>query len=225
MSANLAQIKAAILAVAETPASGDAASSTLDSVESRLVSLGATSNARLATLIGQCSFESAGFRVLSEDLMYSAERLEQVFPRDFQGSSAASCAYQPQKIANVIYANRMGNGDTASGDGYRFRGRGWIQLTGKSNYERYSSLVGEKLTSDPDLAAEPNIAWCIAVAFLSNTYHAGKSLMQWADIGNQTEVTLGINGGTLGLAEREERVRKAAQILANAARPGADQIA
>ncbi|MEM1362851.1 MAG: glycoside hydrolase family 19 protein [Pseudomonadota bacterium] len=225
MLADLAEIKSAIVAVAETPAHGDTASSTLESVMQKLVTLGANTNARMATLIGQCSVESFGFSSLTEDLRYSAERLEQVFPADFRHVSAADYAYQPQKIANLIYANRMGNGDTASGDGFRYRGRGWIQLTGKYNYQHYAPIVGEDLTSNPDLAAEPNIAWLIAVAFMANTSRGGKTLLEWADSGNQTEVTLGINGGVTGLSAREVRVKKAAQVLASGSGTGPDQLA
>jgi len=99
---------------------------------------------RVAGFFAQCGHESAGFKVLEENLHYRAETLDKIFPKYFKnaGRDASAYAKQPEKIANVVYASRMGNGDTASGDGYKFRGRGPIQLTGRDNYTAFGKTIG-----------------------------------------------------------------------------------
>jgi putative chitinase len=108
----------------------------------------------VAAFLGQCAVESAGFRSLEEDLSYSATRLCQVWPDRFPNvESAASCMMQPEALANRVYANRMGNGDEASGDGWRFRGRGLIQITGRTAYERFATAMHMGLDQAVDHAA------------------------------------------------------------------------
>src|SRR6266496_5173301 len=104
---------------------------------------GITTNLRLAHFLAQCALESTGFTATVENLNYSAQRLLQVFPKYFRGVNPNDYARNPEKIGNQVYANRMGNGDEASGDGFKFRGRGYIQLTGKNNYTSFSKFVGE----------------------------------------------------------------------------------
>ena len=164
------------------------------------------SNLRLAHFLGQCAHESANFKRAEENLNYSAAGLLRVFGKYFDAETAQKFAMQPQKIAARVYANRMGNGDEASGEGYKFRGRGYIQLTGKSNYASFSADFGSDCVANPDLVASQfplaSAAW----------FFAKNNLNQIADLGEGDEVikkiTLKINGGTNGLKERGEWFRK-----------------
>lgn len=114
---------------------------------------GITSNLRLAHFLAQCALESVKFTATVENLNYSAQGLLNTFPKYFRGVDPADYARNPQKIANRVYANRMGNGDEASGDGFKFRGRGYIQLTGKSNYTSFTQFIGDDCVANPDLVA------------------------------------------------------------------------
>jgi len=114
---------------------------------------GITSNLRLAHFLAQCALESNRFKATVENLNYSAQRLLKVFPKYFKGVDPAPYANNSIKIGNWVYANRMGNGNEASGDGYRFRGRGYIQLTGRNNYTSFSQFIGEDCVANPDLLA------------------------------------------------------------------------
>ncbi len=114
---------------------------------------GITTNLRLAHFLAQCALESNRFKATVENLNYSAQRLLKVFPKYFKGVDPAPYANNPTKIGNRVYANRMGNGNEASGDGYRFRGRGYIQLTGRNNYTSFSKFIGEDCVANPDLLA------------------------------------------------------------------------
>ncbi len=114
---------------------------------------GITSNLRLAHFLAQCALESVEFTATVENLNYRAARLQQIFPKYFKGVDPAQYANNPEKIGNRVYANRMGNGDEASGDGFKFRGRGYIQLTGKNNYTSFSQFIGEDCVANPDLVA------------------------------------------------------------------------
>lgn len=112
---------------------------------------GITTNLRLAHFLAQCALESNRFTATEENLNYSAQRLLAVFPKYFKGVDPTPYARNPTKIGNRVYANRMGNGDEASGDGFKFRGRGYIQLTGRDNYTRFSKFIGEDCVANPDL--------------------------------------------------------------------------
>lgn len=114
---------------------------------------GITTNLRLAHFLAQCALESIEFTATVENLNYKAARLLQVFPKYFKGVDPATYANNPTRIGNRVYANRMGNGDEASGDGFKFRGRGYIQLTGKNNYTQFSQFIGEDCVANPDLVA------------------------------------------------------------------------
>ena len=156
---------------------------------------------RLAHFLAQCGHESGGFRATQENLNYSAKGLNGIFKKYFPTeASAVEYARKPQKIANKVYANRMGNGTEASGDGYKFRGRGYIQLTGKSNYTLFGKAIGEDICANPDLVSSK-------YALLSAAWFWSKNgLNTIADGGSEdsvvTSVTKRVNGGTNGLADR-----------------------
>lgn len=155
---------------------------------------------RLAHFLAQCAHESGNFKSVSENLNYSSGRLNQVFPSYFKNKDVNEYGGKPEKIANLVYGNRMGNGPETSGDGYRFRGRGYIQLTGRSNYAAFSSSIGVDVTSNPDLVSTTYPLASAAWFFSKN------KLLAIADTGSTPDVvekiTRRVNGGTLGLADR-----------------------
>ena len=156
--------------------------------------------ARVAGFISQCQHESADFTALSENLNYSAKGLAGTFRKYFPSEAEATpYARKPEKIANRVYANRMGNGAEASGDGYKFRGRGLVQLTGRANYTQCSKdLFGDDcLVQNPDLVCEPEYAVLSACWF----WHKNR-LNDICDRGDVVLLSKRINGGTLGLADR-----------------------
>jgi putative chitinase len=153
---------------------------------------GITSNLRLAHFLAQCALESTGFTATVENLNYRAARLMQVFPKYFRGVDPAAYANNPAKIANRVYANRMGNGDEASGDGFKFRGRGYIQLTGKTNYTSFSQFIGEDCVADPDLVATKYPLASAAFYFSSN--HIWGICDRGANDATITQVSVAVNG-------------------------------
>lgn len=162
-----------------------------------------------AGFIGQCGHECGNFRVLEENLNYRAETLMKLWPRRFPTREVADqYARNPKKIANKVYADRMGNRDEASGDGYRFRGRGCIQLTGSTNYFQAGKALGEDFWANPDLVATPRYAALTAGWFWST--HNCNAL---AEAGDWTALTKKINGGTIGLQDRVAHIRQAIQVL------------
>lgn len=168
---------------------------------------------RLAHFLAQCGHESGGFRVTSENLNYSAKGLMGIFKKYFPTEAIAN-AYQrnPQKIANKVYANRMANGDEASGDGYKFRGRGYIQLTGKDNYTQFGKAIGEDIPSNPDSVSGK-------YALLSAAWFWSKNgLNKLADGGATdavvTSITKRVNGGTIGLPDRIKHFKEYYHLLA-----------
>jgi putative chitinase len=168
-----------------------------------------------AAFIGQCAHESANFRVLQENLNYRAATLLKLFPRTqrrawgFTPEEAAEYERQPKRIANRIYGNRMGNRDEASGDGYRFRGRGCIQLTGSANYHHAGQALGADLIMEPDLVATPQYA-ALTAGWFWNT----QKLNALAEAGDWTGLTKRINGGTIGLEDRKNHINHALAVLA-----------
>jgi putative chitinase len=172
---------------------------------------GITTNLRLAHFLAQCALESTGFTATVENLNYSAQRLVQVFPKYFKGVNPNDYARNPEKIGSRVYANRMGNGDEASGDGFKFRGRGYIQLTGKNNYTSFSKFVGEDCVANPDLVATKYPLASAAFYFSSNNIWA--ICDRGADDATVTSVTKAVNGGTHGLAERLQNFRIFNQAL------------
>ena len=168
---------------------------------------------RLAHFLAQCGHESGGFRATQENLNYSAKGLNGIFKKYFPTeASAAAYARQPQKIANKVYANRMSNGDEASGDGYKFRGRGYIQLTGKANYTLFGKAIGEDILSNPDVVSG-KYALLSAAWFWSNN-----GLNKLSDGGATdavvTTITKRVNGGTIGLADRIKHFKEYYHLLA-----------
>lgn len=164
---------------------------------------GITNNLRLAHFLSQCGHESGSWKAVRENLNYSAKGLMGIFKKYFPNASLAN-AYQrqPEKIANRVYASRMGNGAEASGDGYKFRGRGYIQLTGKENYTRFDATVPENIVADPDLVATKYPLASAAFFFNSNKLWA--ICDKGADNATVTAVTKRVNGGTIGLADRQK---------------------
>lgn len=163
-----------------------------------------------AAFIGQCSHECNHFKTLEENLNYRAETLQKLFGHKFQPNEFALYAHQPEKIANRIYANRMGNRDEKSGDGWRFHGRGCIQLTGHDNYYHFGQSVQRDMVKDPQLVATPMYAALSAGWFWKT--HGCNDL---AESGNNEGLCKRINGGLFGLNERNELTRKALAVLAS----------
>jgi putative chitinase len=168
---------------------------------------------RLAHFLAQCGHESAGFKATSENLNYSVKGLMGIFKKYFPTEALANAyARKPEKIANKVYASRMGNGDEASGDGYKFRGRGYIQLTGKQNYTAFDTAVEDNILANPDLVSTKHALASAAWFWKKN----GLSLI--ADTGSSTEVvtkiTKRVNGGTIGLVDRIKHFKEYHALLA-----------
>ena len=162
---------------------------------------------RASAWLGQIHVESAGLTRLVENLTYSADRLCQVWPARFPSLQAAAiCVGDPRAIAEKVYGGRLGN--SSAGDGYRYRGRGLLQLTGRDNYVRFGQALGLDLAGVPDLAADPAIAATIAGAFWSQ-----HGLNAPADRGDVEAITRAINGGLTGYADRVEQVARARAAL------------
>jgi len=163
---------------------------------------------RVAAFLAQTAHESGGYTAIKENLNYKAESLCRVWPRYFNPSNANEYAHQPEKIANRAYANRMGNGPEESGDGWKFCGRGLIQLTGKDNYTRYAQATEQTL----DEASEhlSTFEGCVQSAAW---FWEANNLNQYADSGDILTMTKRINGGTLGLEDRQKHYTHALHVL------------
>jgi putative chitinase len=162
-----------------------------------------------ASFIGQCSHECGNFKTLEENLNYKAETLMKLWKTRFPTIEIANeYARNPKKIANKVYANRMGNRDESSGDGFRFRGRGCIQLTGHANYFHAGQACGEDFVMNPDLVATPKYA-AMTAGWFWNTH----KLNQYADRTDFLMMTKKINGGTIGLDDRIKHINHALDIL------------
>jgi putative chitinase len=159
-----------------------------------------TTPLRLAHFLAQCAHESGGFRSVVENLNYSADGLKKIFPKYFPGSLNESYAKNPQKIGSRVYGGRMGNGIESTGEGYKYRGRGYIQLTGKSNYTRFANFIGEDVVNDPDLVATKYPLASAAFFFDSNKIWDICDRGPGDDV--VTAVTKRVNGGTIGLPDR-----------------------
>jgi len=159
-----------------------------------------TNPLRLAHFLAQCGHESGGFKAVSENLNYSADGLKKIFGKYFPGNLNESYARQPEKIASRVYGGRMGNGDESTGEGFKFRGRGYIQLTGKNNYTNFAKFIGEDTVSNPDLVATKYPLASAAFFFDSNKLWS--ICDKGADVATVTAVTKRVNGGTIGLPDR-----------------------
>lgn len=171
-----------------------------------------TTPLRLAHFLAQCGHESAGFKLVNENLNYSADGLKKIFPKYFPGTLNESYARNPEKIASRVYASRMGNGDEASKEGFKFRGRGYIQLTGKSNYASFTKFIGEDCVANPDLVATKYPLASAAFFFDSNKLWS--ICDKGADDATVTAVTKRVNGGTIGLADRIKHFKEYYSLLA-----------
>ena len=167
---------------------------------------------RVAAFIAQCAHESGGFKFLKENLNYRAVSLKRTFPKYFPTDAIAQdYASRPNKqeaIANRVYANRMGNGDEASGDGFRYLGRGLIQLTGKNNYTLFAAAIDTPLEEIPEYLQTFEGAVQSACWFWEQN-----NLNKWADAGDILNMTKRINGGTIGLDDRIKHYNHALHVL------------
>ena len=170
-----------------------------------------TNNLRLAHFLSQCGHESGGFKAVSENLNYSADGLKKIFGKYFPGTLSESYAKQPEKIASRVYGGRMGNGDEASKEGYKFRGRGFIQLTGKANYTNFTKFIGEDCISNPDLVSTKYPLASAAFFFDSNKLWS--ICDKGADDATVTAVTKRVNGGTIGLPDRIKHFKEYYNLL------------
>lgn len=172
---------------------------------------GITNTLRLAHFLAQCGHESGGFKAVSENLNYSADGLKKIFPKYFPGNLNESYARNPEKIASRVYGGRMGNGDENSKDGFKFRGRGYIQLTGKANYTSFDKFVDDDIMSNPDLVATKYPLASAAWFFNSN------KLWSICDQGSSDDVvkkvTQRVNGGQIGILDRIKHFKEYYDLL------------
>ena len=175
---------------------------------------GIVTPAQQASWIGQCGHECGNFRIMEENLNYRAATLLKLFPKTpkrqwgFTPEEAAAYEKQPQRIANRIYGNRMGNRDEASGDGFRFRGSGFLQLTGMSNFHHAGQALGVDFVMQPELVRTPKYA-----AQTAGWFWQTHRLNQYADSGDILTMTKRINGGTIGLEDRKKHITHALHVL------------
>ncbi|MFD1613494.1 glycoside hydrolase family 19 protein [Gelatiniphilus marinus] len=171
----------------------------LPHVNTVLPNFGIDTPLRKAHFLSQLAHESGGLKYNQENLNYSAKALRSVFGKYFKTNEIAEAyARKPEKIANRVYGNRMGNGDEASGDGWKFRGRGLIQLTGKNNYQKFAHDHGVDCVNNPDLILDPELALTSACWFWKKN-----NINRYADDDDIHMVTKRINGGTNGLLHRQ----------------------
>jgi len=175
---------------------------------------GIVTPAQQASWIGQCGHEGGNFRIMEENLNYRAPTLLKLFPQNpkrvwgFTPETAAAYERQPQRIANRIYGNRMGNRDEASGDGFRFRGSGFLQLTGMNNFYHAGQALGVDFIMQPELVRTPMYA-----AQTAGWFWQTHRLNQYADSGDILTMTKRINGGTIGLEDRKKHIEHALHVL------------
>jgi putative chitinase len=167
---------------------------------------------RLAHFLAQAGHESGGFKAVNENLNYGAKGLLGIFKKYFPTpEKAALYERKPEKIANLVYGGRMGNGPEASGEGWKFRGRGYIQLTGKDNYKAFDAVVAESIVDNPDLVATKYPLLSAAWFFHKNGLH--KIADQGATDAVVTSVTKRVNGGTIGLPDRIKHFKEYYNLL------------
>ena len=168
---------------------------------------------RLAHFLAQAGHESGGFKLVNENLNYGAKGLLGIFKKYFPTEAKAKeYERKPEKIANLVYGSRMGNGAETTGEGYKFRGRGYIQLTGKDNYKAFDAVVTESIVDNPDLVATKYPLLSAAWFFHKNGLH--KIADKGATDAVITEVTKRVNGGTIGLPDRIKHFKEYYSLLA-----------
>lgn len=165
---------------------------------------------KLAHFLAQCGHESGGFKLVQENLNYSSDGLKKIFPKYFPGNLSESYARNPEKIASKVYGGRMGNGGEETKEGYKFRGRGYIQLTGKDNYTAFGKAINEDIVSNPDLVSSKypllSAAWFFSKNCLKKCVDASDTTV--------TSVTKCVNGGTIGLPDRLKHFKEYYHLLA-----------
>jgi putative chitinase len=185
----------------------------IDAIPDTAARFGITTPLRLAHFLAQCGHESGGFRATQENLNYSAKGLCGIFRKYFPSVTVAmQYERKPEKIANRVYASRMGNGNEASGEGWKYRGRGYIQLTGKDNYKAFDATVPEDIMANPDLVATKYALASAAFFFKKNGLWAICDRGAGMDI--VTSVTKRVNGGTIGLTDRQKHFNEFYHLLA-----------
>jgi putative chitinase len=164
---------------------------------------------KLAHFLAQCGHESGGFKVVNENLNYSSDGLKKIFTKYFKDVLVEGYARNPEKIANRVYGGRMGNGPESTGEGWKFRGRGFIQLTGKDNYTAFGKAINEDISSNPDLVSTKypllSAAWFFSKNCLGKCVDASESSV--------TSVTKCVNGGTIGLEDRIKHFKEYYNLL------------
>lgn len=173
---------------------------------------GITNVLRLAHFLSQAGHESGGFKAVNENLNYSAEGLKRIFPKYFPGNISKSYSRNPEKIANKVYSSRMGNGNEASGDGWKYRGSGFIQLTGKANYAAFDKTVEEDILANPSLVATKYPLASAAWFFQTNNLWA--ICDKGADKAVVEAVTKRVNGGLIGIEDRLKHFKEYYSLLA-----------
>lgn len=186
----------------------------LDPLNNGLIRWDINTPARVVHFLAQCGHESGGFRLLVENLNYSAAALRATWPNRFSAADAEAMARQPERIAERAYGGRMGNGAEGSGDGYRYRGRGIIQLTGRDNYARAGAAIGLDFVAQPELVEKPD--WAAATA---GWFWATNGCNALADADDFLAITKRINGGTNGLADRQVWLAKVRGVIGSAVAP------
>lgn len=189
---------------------GSIPDSVLSQIPNVIEKFGIDNVIKMSHFLAQCAHESGNFRVTQENLNYSKEGLRKIFGKYFPNDEIAGLyARQPEKIANIVYANRMGNGDKASGDGWKFRGRGYIQLTGKNNYTEFSVAIGDACTAHPDIVATQYPLASAAWFFSKNCLKRATT----NTVESITAVSKCVNGGTIGLEDRIKYFNKYYNLL------------
>jgi putative chitinase len=170
----------------------------LDQIPEVVNKFGIDTVIKMSHFLAQCAHESGDFKITQENLNYSAKGLLATFPKYFNTETASLYERKPEKIANIVYANRMGNGDKSSGDGWKFRGRGYIQLTGKDNYTAFSVAIGDNCTTYPDLITTKYPLASAAWFFQKNCLKRATNNTE----DSITSVSKCVNGGIIGLPDR-----------------------
>lgn len=185
--------------------------SVISQIPETVVKFGINTPLRLAHFLAQCGHESGGFKLTHENLNYSADGLKKIFPKYFPQNLSESYAKKPEKIASRVYGGRMGNGGEETKEGFKFRGRGFIQLTGKSNYMEFDKTVAENLIEQPDLVATKYPLLSAAWFFTKNGLH--KLADGGATDAVVTTITKRVNGGVNGLSDRIKHFKEYYHLL------------
>jgi len=191
---------------------GHVPDSVISMIPDTAIKFGITNPLRLAHFLAQCGHESGGFKAVTENLNYGAKGLLGTFPKYFNATTAAQYERKPEMIASKVYGGRMGNGPESTKEGYKFRGRGYIQLTGKDNYTAFDKFVDDDILGNPDLVATKYPL--MSAAWFFNKNGLWSICDKGADDATVTLVTKRVNGGTIGLADRIKHFKEYYALLA-----------